>query len=98
MADGGDRTGLRCGQRHEIAVDRLHLIAVAHPDDGFGRHAGEQAVGVVDAADGPAELAAGGRLHLAAEQVTGQLHAVADAEHGDAEVEELRVAARAPGA
>ena len=82
----------------EIAVDGGHLIAVAHPDDGFRRHAGEQAVGLVDAADGPAELAARRRLDLAAEQVAGELHAVADAEDGDAEIENFGSHAGAPGA
>ena len=38
-----------------------------------------------------------GRQHLAAEQLAGQLHAVADAEDGNAEIEELRIAARRVG-
>ena len=44
MPDRGDRTGVGGGQRHEIAGRRLHLIAVAHPDDRVLRHAGEDRV------------------------------------------------------
>jgi|GEM_PF-5074851 len=41
VTNRGDRTGIGFGQRDEIAVDRGHLIAVAHPDDGFRRHVGK---------------------------------------------------------
>src|SRR5262249_35456194 len=97
VADGGDRAGVGHGQRQEIAADRLHLVAVAHPGDHLFRHAGEEAFGPTDPHLGPAELAAGGRLHLAAEDVAGQLHAVTDAQDRDAQVENSRVAARGAG-
>ena len=46
---------------------------------------------------GPAVLARLGRLHLPAEDLRPELHAVADAEDRDAEVEDARVAARGVG-
>src|SRR5579884_2309698 len=97
VADGGDRAGLRRGQRDEIALDRLHLIAVTHPDGRLARHVGEQAVGVMDVTQGPAELAAGGRQHLAAEQMTGQVQTVANAQYGYAEVEDFGIAQGSAG-
>src|SRR5262249_59578717 len=45
----------------------------------------------------PAELLARGRLHLAAEHLAGELYAVTDAQDGDAQVEDGRVAARRAG-
>src|SRR5262249_48390232 len=72
----------------------LHLVAVTHPDDGLVRHSREQAVGLLDADVSAAEFTALARLDLAAEQVAGQLHAVADAKHRDAEVEDSGVALR----
>ena len=42
----------------------------------------------------PAILAGRGALHFAAERLAHQLHAVADAEHRDAELEDLRIALR----
>src|SRR5690349_13637814 len=45
----------------------------------------------------PAELPARGRQHLAAEQVASQVQTVADAEHRDAEVEDLGIAQGSAG-
>ena len=50
--------------------------------------------GCGDAAVGPAVLAGRRALHLAAERLAGQLHAVADAQHGQAEAEDFRIALR----
>ena len=73
------------------------LVAVAHPNFGFARDAGEQAVGivaVVDRAVGAAVLADGVAFDAAAERLAHELHAVADAERGNAEVEDCGVALR----
>src|SRR5207249_255868 len=65
MANRRDRAGFGPGQRHEIAVDQLYLIAVAHPHDGLFGHAGEEAVRLLNVAMGPAVLpAARGRQYL----------------------------------
>ena len=77
---------------NEIAGHRLDLVAMAHPDNGFLGHALEQAVGVLDVAGSPAELPAGGRLDFATEHVASELHPVADAEHGDIQLEQFRIA------
>ncbi len=45
VLDGRDRAGRGARQRHEIAGDVRHLIAVAHPHFGLLRHAGKQTVG-----------------------------------------------------
>ena len=61
------------------------------------RHAGEQIVrfaASIDRAMRPAELADRMALHAAAERLAHQLHAVADAEHRNAEIENRRVALR----
>src|SRR5262249_24613391 len=81
----------------EVAAYRRNLVAVAHPDGGFGRDALEQPGGLVDSARRPAEFARLPRLHLAAEDVAGELHAVADAEDRDVQVEDRGVAARSIG-
>ena len=47
-----------------------------------------------DAAPRPAVLAGRRALHRAAERLAGQLHPVADAQHGQAEAEDFRVALR----
>ena len=89
--------GCRVRERREVAGDRVDLIAVAHPHFGVARHAGEQDVGVaafIDRAMGPAVLADLVALHAAAECLAHQLHSVADAEHGNAEVENRRIALR----
>ena len=58
MPDRGDGASFGRRQADEIAVDGLHLVAVAHPDHGVFGHAGKQAVGLLNPAMGPAELAA----------------------------------------
>ena len=52
MLDGGYGAGVGRCQRHEVLASALHLVAVAHPDDGFRRHAREQVVRIVNAAQG----------------------------------------------
>src|SRR5690606_3057429 len=68
-------------------------IAVAHPD--VERRAGlerrEEALAALDRDGRGAVLALARGLDLAAEEVTDELHAVADPEHGDAEREDAGV-------
>src|SRR5437762_6696326 len=92
MADRGDGTSLGRRQRNKVAPNGLHLIAVTHPDYRFLGYSREQAVSLLDAALGAAELSAGARLDLAAQNLAGELHAVADAERRDAELENGRIA------
>src|SRR5207253_3384014 len=95
VPDGGDRAGFRGGQRAEVAADGVDLVAVAHPHGRLGRVAAEErVVAVGDGEGGPAELPGGRRGDGAAQGVAGELHPVADAQHGDVQVEHLRVALR----
>ena len=90
---GGVGAGGRGRQRDEIGGQVVDLVAVAHPDGGVlraGRGRADRSAGDVQLR--PAELARLGRLHLAAEDLRAELHAVADAEDGHAQVEDLRVA------
>src|SRR5262249_38515473 len=91
VTDGGDGTGVGPCQSLPLAVDRLHLVAVTHPDDRLGRHIDEQAIGFVNMATGSAELAADPRPHLATQRLAGELHAVANAENRDAQVEDFGI-------
>ena len=95
----GDRAGRGHGQGDEVGAGVVNLVAVAHPDDGLVGHAVEEGLGgIEDPAFRPAELASrGGALHLPAQGLGRQLHAVADAQHGNAHLEERRVAVRGAG-
>ena len=94
VADGGDRAGRRGRQPEEVAADGLDLVAVAHPDDRLMRDVVEQRlVRVEDTALGPPELAPRRvRLDLAPHRLADQLHAVADAENGNVQAKNGRVA------
>ena len=92
----GHRAGVGGGQRLEIGRRLRHLIAVAHPDVDFVGNAGEEFVGLRDAAPRPAVLARRRTLHGAAEGLAGQMQAVTDAQHGQAEVEDVGIALRRP--
>ena len=94
MLDRGQRAGVGGGQRQEIVGDLRHLIAVAHPDVDLVGNAGEQFVRPDDAAACPAVFAGRRALHLAAQRLAGQLHSVADAQHGQPEAEDFRIALR----
>ena len=97
VPNGGQRACGRAGQRPKIGRHLVDLIAVAHPDHGVGWHAGEERVGLQHLAAGAAVFAGLRPADVAAEGVAGQLHAVADAEHGNAEPEDARVAPRGAG-
>ena len=95
MPDRGDRAGRRLGQRHKQPGRVLDLIAMTHPHDGFFRARSANSPALCsDLALGPAKLPAAARRHLAAEQMAHQLHAVTDAEDGNAELKDGRVDGR----
>ena len=80
----------------EALRDLRDAVAMAHPDDELVGEALEELVARLDRHLGLAVLAPLARLHLAAEFLAHELHAVADAEHGEPEVEDAVVNARRP--
>ena len=87
VGDGGQCVG---GERDaaEAGGKLLRLVAVAHPDVHFMRQIGEERRGAVFEGDiGVAVLALGARANLAAEIVHDEVQAVADAKHGQAQLE-----------
>ena len=94
VLERGDRRGGRGGELGEARGRALDAVAVRHPAGLLERQAGEQPARLADAQLGAAELADLGVLDDAAERVREQLHAVADAEHRDAELEQRRVELR----
>ena len=93
VADCGQRAGGGAGKRDEVGRNLVDLIAVAHPHLGRLRHSGEQACRGEYVATRPAVFARRRLPDAAAQGIAGQLHAVADAQHRDAQPEDLRVAA-----
>ncbi len=89
VAHGGGGAVLGGGQDLEVPSADLGLVAVAHPDGGFAGDAAEEAVVVGDRQVGAAVLAVVGGGDLGAEELGAEVHAVADPEDGDVEVEEL---------
>ena len=91
VGKGGDGAVLRGGEGAEALRQREHRVVVRHPD-GLAVHAGkERAFGKADG--GAAKLAHGRLAHAAAQLLRHQLHAVAHAQHGHAQLEHARVAA-----
>ncbi len=92
-ADCGVRAGGGGGDDFEIGfVQFRHLIAVTHPDGGVTGHTVEEAA-AGGAAGGDIDLSAAELAMTAAtdggpEHLTGQLHAVADAQDGDTEIKD----------
>ena len=80
------------GQRLKEIAGLRHLITVRHPHGGLVGDAGEELALALEAQVGATELAVIGPLHLAPQQMRGQLHAVADAKHGHAQIKERGVA------
>jgi len=70
---------------------------MAHPDLGVSRHARKQGVGGEHVAGCPTILPGLRLPHGAAQCLACQLHAVADAEHGDAEAKNARITLRGAG-
>ena len=93
---GSQRTGGCLGQRSEVGRDFADLIAVAHPDLGLGRHPGKELVGLDHLTASPAIFAGLCPADLTAEGVAGQLHPIADAKHGDAQLKDAGIAAGSP--
>jgi hypothetical protein len=87
----GDGRLRGAGQRREARGRLVHGVAVRHPAGLLGGRAGQQPARLRDAQLGAAELADLGALDLAAEREHERLHPVADAQHGDAELEQLGV-------
>ncbi len=87
---GGD--GLESG-----GFEGLDLVAVGHPDGGVLGDGVEEVGAVGDVEVCAAELAVVGAVDVCAEHAAGELHAVADAEDGDAEGEEVGVAGGCAG-
>ncbi len=89
VAHDGDGRVVGVGEGAEAGRHLDDVVAVAHPDGDGGRQVGEQRRQLRLVDDGVAVLVllAGG--HAAAELVGEQLHAVADAEHGQALLEDV---------
>ena len=91
VLDRGDRRGGRGGERGE-AVRRLKDgVPVRHPAGLLARHPGEQQPRLQHAQIRAPELAHLRLLDAAAELLHEQLHAVADAEHRDPELQQTPV-------
>ncbi len=93
VAHGGHGAGGGGGEGEEGGAEVFDLIAVGHPDGGFGGDADHEVRGVRrEVQFCAAVFAGGGGFDVAAEELCGDLHAVADAEDGDAELEDAGVA------
>ena len=105
VGEGRHRAVCRAGQDLEPRRSLEHEVAVAHPALGALLHVGEQdrpiagldrpgrSIRLRHFQRGPPVLPAIAALHLAAEEEGHELHAVADAEDGEARPEERRVVA-----
>ena len=93
VAHGGHGAGGGGGEGEEGGAEVFDLIAVGHPDGGFGGDAVEEVGGVLREVEfGAAVFAGGGGFDVATEELCGDLQAGADAEDGDAEFEDAGVA------
>ncbi len=97
MADRGKRTGAGLGQRFKLVTDRGNLVTVAHPDVDLGGQAFEQFVRLADLAGRRPIFATGRVVDFPTERLAGQLHAVANAQHRDAQLKDFGVASGRPG-
>ena len=86
----GTSSGLR--ERFKLLRDRRDLIAVAHPNFHLLGQAIKENVVVGDFALSAAVFATWRIVDLSPQSFAGQLHAVANAQHGDAEFKQLRIA------
>ena len=90
----GDRRLRRARQRAEAGRRLEDRVAVRHPAALLRRRAGEQPPGLGHRQLRAPELPHLGALDAAAEREHQRLHAVTDAEHRDAELEQLRIEPR----
>lgn len=91
VTDRGRRAGVGRGQGDEVFAEVADLVAVAHPRGELGRHTIEERILFLDAADGMSELAGVAGRDLAAEGPADLLHAVADSQDRDAQLEQGRI-------
>ena len=95
---GDGREGRVVADRRDLETwsDARDAIAVRHPHGELGlrRDAREEAFGIADSNRGCTVLAFVRALDLASEEVRHELHAVANAENRQAEVEDARVDGR----
>jgi hypothetical protein len=96
VLEGCDRRSRRRGERREPRRRLEDRVAVRHPARLLARKAGQQPAGIVDRQLGPPELTDLRALDPAAESEREELHAVADAEHRDPELQQARVEPRRP--
>src|SRR5690349_6116934 len=94
MLDGGKGTSVGHRERGEMVAEILHLIAVAHPNGEFVGQPREQAAAVFYLADGAAELARFTGRNTAALRPARELHAVANSQNRDVEIEDPRIGLR----
>ena len=87
----GDGGGVGRGRHAEPGRRADDAVAMAHPGRLRGRQVAEEQAPLAQRDGRLPELADAGVRHLAAEGGRHRLHPVADAEHGDAEVEDARV-------
>ena len=92
--DGGNRVG-SFRRQPETRRQFFGRVAMRHPDrEQFGQSLKKLRVGFLDLDFGVAILALSGGTHFAAERVHHELQSVADAEHGDAKIEDSLVGQR----
>jgi hypothetical protein len=94
VLDRRDRVGLGRARDAEAGGRAPDVVAVARPDAAARRQAAEERSARRRREHGLPVLAVPRALHLAAQHVAHELHAVADADDRHAELEDLRVAAR----
>ncbi len=84
------------GGRAKALRQRRHLVPVAVPDIELFADPGEKMGAICHVQHARAVLAPGAEFHLPAEMLCHELHPVADAEHRDAQGENLRINLRRP--
>ena len=96
MAHGSDRTGGGCSEALEAIGNLSDGVAVAHPHEYLARQPQQDIPGLVDLQPDAAVFAGLSSSHLAAEKLTGDLHAVTNAKHRHAQFEDVGVTGRGP--
>ena len=100
VTDGHVGTGVGMGHQFKALRHLLHIVAVAHPGNTLGRQALEQLAVGAEIGLRLAVLPGGirrSRRHPAAQIVGDELTAVANAQNGDPQLEDLRVCLRGRG-
>ena len=91
VLDGGGGAVGGLGENPPVFGGAADLVAMAHPDGQFFTHSVEQGGAVFDVALGAAEFAMVPGRDLDAQRLAGRLHAVADAQDGNAQFEDAGV-------